>query len=71
PPLRRPPPPRGGRRQRHIEPGSRDQVSLEELANDIAGGTERAALKHELARVRGVDVNELAEGKDLTRSGTE
>ncbi|MDX3800511.1 ATP-binding cassette domain-containing protein [Streptomyces sp. AK04-3B] len=49
---------------------SRDQVSLEELTNHMAGGTELAALKHELAQVRGVDVNELPEEKDLTRSGT-
>ncbi|MEW2047278.1 ATP-binding cassette domain-containing protein [Streptomyces sp. NPDC005476] len=45
---------------------SRDQVSLEELTNHMAGGTELAALKHELAQVRGVDVEELPEEKDLT-----
>ncbi|MFC4503345.1 sugar ABC transporter ATP-binding protein, partial [Streptomyces vulcanius] len=44
---------------------SRDQVSLEELTNHMAGGTELAALKHELAQVRGVDVEELPEAKDL------
>ncbi|MCX4759467.1 ATP-binding cassette domain-containing protein [Streptomyces sp. NBC_01275] len=38
---------------------SRDQVSLEELTNHMAGGAELAALKHELAQVRGVDVEEL------------
>ncbi|MGW0947702.1 sugar ABC transporter ATP-binding protein, partial [Streptomyces sp. NPDC002623] len=41
-------------------------VSLEELTNHMAGGTELAALKHELAQVRGVDVEELPEEKDLT-----
>ncbi|WP_037683019.1 ATP-binding cassette domain-containing protein [Streptomyces griseus] len=45
---------------------SRDQVSLEELTNHMAGGTELAALKHELAQVRGVDVEELPEEQDLT-----
>ncbi|MER6158964.1 ATP-binding cassette domain-containing protein [Streptomyces sp. NPDC001868] len=45
---------------------ARDQVSLEELTNHMAGGTELAALKHELAQVRGVDVEELPEEKDLT-----
>ncbi|MET7652601.1 MULTISPECIES: ATP-binding cassette domain-containing protein [unclassified Streptomyces] len=45
---------------------ARDQVSLEELTNHMAGGTELAALKHELAQVRGVDVDELPEEKDLT-----
>jgi simple sugar transport system ATP-binding protein len=45
---------------------SRDQVSLEELTNHMAGGTELAALKHELAQVRGVDVEELPEEEDLT-----
>ncbi|MEE1831212.1 ATP-binding cassette domain-containing protein [Streptomyces sp. SP17KL33] len=44
----------------------RDQVSLEELTNHMAGGTELAALKHELAQVRGVDVEELPEEGDLT-----
>jgi simple sugar transport system ATP-binding protein len=39
----------------------RDQVSLEELTNHMAGGSELAALKHELAQVRGVDVEELPE----------
>ncbi|TXS40465.1 sugar ABC transporter ATP-binding protein [Streptomyces sp. uw30] len=45
---------------------SRDEVSLEELTNHMAGGTELAALKHELSQVRGVDVEELPEAADLT-----
>ncbi|WP_327745691.1 ATP-binding cassette domain-containing protein [Streptomyces europaeiscabiei] len=45
---------------------ARDQVSLEELTNHMAGGTELAALKHELAQVRGVDVDELPDEADLT-----
>jgi simple sugar transport system ATP-binding protein len=44
----------------------RSEVSLEELTNHMAGGAELAALKHELAQVRGVDVEELPEAKDLT-----
>ncbi|MEU1800694.1 ATP-binding cassette domain-containing protein [Streptomyces sp. NPDC019937] len=40
---------------------TREDVSLEELTNHMAGGTELAALKHELAQVRGVDVEELPE----------
>ncbi|MDX5570739.1 sugar ABC transporter ATP-binding protein, partial [Streptomyces sp. ID05-04B] len=40
--------------------------SLEELTNHMAGGAELAALKHELSQVRGVDVDELPEEKDLT-----
>ncbi|WP_406335768.1 ATP-binding cassette domain-containing protein [Streptomyces sp. NBC_00203] len=40
----------------------RSEVSLEELTNHMAGGAELAALKHELAQVRGVDVEELPEG---------
>ncbi|WP_371575560.1 ATP-binding cassette domain-containing protein [Streptomyces sp. NBC_01314] len=47
---------------------ARDQVSLEELTNHMAGGTELAALKHELAQVRGVDVDELPEEADLSAS---
>ncbi|GGK60768.1 ATP-binding cassette domain-containing protein [Streptomyces flaveus] len=43
----------------------RSQVSLEELTNHMAGGAELAALKHELAEVRGVDVEELPEEQDL------
>jgi simple sugar transport system ATP-binding protein len=45
---------------------TRDQVSLDELTNHMAGGTELAALKHELSQVRGVDVEELPDEKDLT-----
>ncbi|MER5748391.1 ATP-binding cassette domain-containing protein [Streptomyces sp. NPDC002088] len=44
----------------------RSEVSLEELTNHMAGGAELAALKHELAQVRGVDVEELPEAEDLT-----
>jgi simple sugar transport system ATP-binding protein len=44
----------------------RSEVSLEELTNHMAGGAELAALKHELAQVRGVDVDELPEAGDLT-----
>ncbi|MEV6131874.1 ATP-binding cassette domain-containing protein [Streptomyces violaceusniger] len=40
---------------------AREDVSLEELTNHMAGGAELAALKHELAQVRGVDVDELPE----------
>ena len=45
---------------------ARSEVSLEELTNHMAGGAELAALKHELAQVRGVDVDELPEVEDLT-----
>ncbi|BCL32200.1 ATP-binding cassette domain-containing protein [Streptomyces aurantiacus] len=44
---------------------SRADVTLEELTNHMAGGAELAALKHELAQVRGVDVDELPEEQDL------
>ncbi|MEU2062825.1 ATP-binding cassette domain-containing protein [Streptomyces sp. NPDC013455] len=44
----------------------RGDVGLEELTNHMAGGAELAALKHELAQVRGVDVEELPEEGDLT-----
>ncbi|MBI0299459.1 sugar ABC transporter ATP-binding protein [Streptomyces sp. PRKS01-29] len=40
---------------------AREDVSLEELTNHMAGGAELAALRHELAQVRGVDVDELPE----------
>jgi len=40
---------------------ARDQITLEELTNHMAGGSELAALKHELAQVRGVDVEGLPE----------
>ncbi|MEV6174148.1 ATP-binding cassette domain-containing protein [Streptomyces sp. NPDC051954] len=43
----------------------RSEISLEELTNHMAGGTELAALKHELSQVRGVDVEELPEAEDL------
>ncbi|MEU5299171.1 sugar ABC transporter ATP-binding protein, partial [Streptomyces umbrinus] len=33
--------------------------------NHMAGGAELAALKHELAQVRGVDVEELPEAEEL------
>ncbi|MGW1880262.1 sugar ABC transporter ATP-binding protein, partial [Streptomyces sp. NPDC001975] len=36
-----------------------------ELTNHMAGGTELAALKHELSQVRGVAVEELPEEGDL------
>ncbi|MGW1721100.1 sugar ABC transporter ATP-binding protein, partial [Streptomyces sp. NPDC002156] len=49
---------------------ARSEVSLEELTNHMAGGAELAALKHELAQVRGVDVEELPEVEDLQTSGT-
>ncbi|MFE2215758.1 ATP-binding cassette domain-containing protein [Streptomyces canus] len=45
---------------------ARDQITLEELTNHMAGGAELAALKHELSQVRGVDVEELPEEEDLT-----
>ncbi|MGW2445096.1 ATP-binding cassette domain-containing protein [Streptomyces sp. NPDC001675] len=41
-------------------------ITLEELTNHMAGGAELAALKHELAQVRGVDVDGLPEAEDLT-----
>ncbi|MFD6552108.1 ATP-binding cassette domain-containing protein [Streptomyces sp. NPDC058398] len=43
----------------------RGEVGLEELTDHMAGGTELAALKHELAQVRGVDVQRLPEAEDL------
>ncbi|MFJ6569033.1 ATP-binding cassette domain-containing protein [Streptomyces sp. NPDC091292] len=46
----------------------RSEVSLEELTNHMAGGAELAALKHELAQVRGVDVDRLPEASDLLTS---
>ncbi|POX50150.1 sugar ABC transporter ATP-binding protein [Streptomyces sp. Ru71] len=45
---------------------ARSDVGLEELTNHMAGGAELAALKHELAQVRGVDVEELPEAQDLS-----
>ncbi|MEU5540037.1 ATP-binding cassette domain-containing protein [Streptomyces sp. NPDC020362] len=44
----------------------RSEITLEELTNHMAGGAELTALKHELAQVRGVDVEELPEEEDLT-----
>ncbi|MEW2572133.1 ATP-binding cassette domain-containing protein [Streptomyces sp. NPDC047070] len=44
---------------------ARADVTLEELTNHMAGGAELAALKHELAQVRGVDVAGLPEEQDL------
>ncbi|MEV8547390.1 ATP-binding cassette domain-containing protein [Streptomyces sp. NPDC051572] len=44
----------------------RSEITLEELTNHMAGGTELAALKHELSQVRGVDVEELPDARDLT-----
>ncbi|MFE9355275.1 ATP-binding cassette domain-containing protein [Streptomyces olivaceoviridis] len=44
----------------------RSEIGLEELTNHMAGGAELAALKHELAQVRGVDVEELPEEGDLS-----
>lgn len=48
----------------------RSEITLEELTNHMAGGTELAALKHELSQVRGVDVEELPEEKDLKATVT-
>ncbi|WP_328752119.1 ATP-binding cassette domain-containing protein [Streptomyces sp. NBC_00285] len=45
---------------------SREQITLEELTNHMAGGAELAALKHELSQVRGVDTDALPEEGDLT-----
>ncbi|MEU3255193.1 ATP-binding cassette domain-containing protein [Streptomyces sp. NPDC006997] len=42
----------------------RGDVTLEELTHHMAGGTELAALRHELAQVRGVDVEGLPEVAD-------
>ncbi|TGN79774.1 sugar ABC transporter ATP-binding protein [Streptomyces bauhiniae] len=38
---------------------ARGDITLEDLTNHMSGGAELAALKHELAQVRGVDVAEL------------
>jgi simple sugar transport system ATP-binding protein len=46
----------------------RSEITLEELTNHMAGGTELAALKHELSQVRGLDINELPEAEDLKAS---
>jgi simple sugar transport system ATP-binding protein len=44
----------------------RSEVSLEELTNHMAGGAELAALKHELAQVRGVETEGLPEASELS-----
>ncbi|MET8076431.1 ATP-binding cassette domain-containing protein [Streptomyces sp. NPDC005303] len=49
---------------------ARDQITLEELTNHMAGGAELAALKHELSQVRGVDTEALPEEDDLTAATT-
>ncbi|MGP3983663.1 ATP-binding cassette domain-containing protein [Streptomyces sp. KR80] len=49
---------------------SRREVSLEELTNHMAGGAELAALKHELAQVRGIDVEELPDESELPAART-
>ncbi|WP_405609125.1 ATP-binding cassette domain-containing protein [Streptomyces sp. NBC_00076] len=49
---------------------SRDEVSLDELTNHMAGGAELVALKHELSAVRGVDVDELPGEDDLPTPAT-
>ncbi|MEU4148837.1 ATP-binding cassette domain-containing protein [Streptomyces sp. NPDC026659] len=41
---------------------ARGDITLEELTNHMAGGAELAALRHELAQVRGVDVEGLPAG---------
>ncbi|WRZ94712.1 ATP-binding cassette domain-containing protein [Streptomyces sp. NBC_01007] len=43
----------------------RGEIGLEELTDHMAGGAELAALKHELAQVRGVDVEKLPDSEDL------
>ncbi|MEV5532005.1 sugar ABC transporter ATP-binding protein, partial [Streptomyces prunicolor] len=43
----------------------RSEITLEELTNHMAGGTELAALKHELSQVRGLDVDELPDENAL------
>ncbi|MEU1137923.1 ATP-binding cassette domain-containing protein [Streptomyces sp. NPDC005885] len=48
----------------------RSAITLEELTNHMAGGSELAALKHELSQVRGVDVEELPEEADLKAPAT-
>ncbi|MFJ9353112.1 ATP-binding cassette domain-containing protein [Streptomyces mirabilis] len=48
----------------------RSEITLEELTNHMAGGTELAALKHELSQVRGVDVEQLPEETDLKASAS-
>ncbi|MFF3162092.1 ATP-binding cassette domain-containing protein [Streptomyces sp. NPDC003273] len=45
---------------------ARAEITVEELTDHMAGGAELAVLKHELAQVRGVDVDGLPEAEDLT-----
>ncbi|MEU1475438.1 ATP-binding cassette domain-containing protein [Streptomyces sp. NPDC001668] len=49
---------------------SREQITLEELTNHMAGGAELAALKHELSQVRGLDTEALPEEDALTVTTT-
>ncbi|WP_333778390.1 ATP-binding cassette domain-containing protein [Streptomyces sp. IBSBF 3136] len=49
---------------------ARGEITLEELTDRMAGGAELAALKHELAQVRGVDVEELPGEADLGTPAT-
>ncbi|TGB14742.1 ATP-binding cassette domain-containing protein [Streptomyces sp. MZ04] len=49
---------------------SRDQVTLDELTHHMAGGAELAALKHELAQVQGIDVEELPEESTSLRAAS-
>ncbi|WP_445525323.1 ATP-binding cassette domain-containing protein [Streptomyces cyslabdanicus] len=46
----------------------RSEIGLEELTHHMAGGTELAALRHELSQVRGVGTEELPEAEDLAPS---
>ncbi|MET8944977.1 ATP-binding cassette domain-containing protein [Streptomyces sp. NPDC004542] len=48
----------------------RSEVTLEDLTHHMAGGAELAALKHELAQVGGVDIEELPGNEDVTAPGT-
>jgi simple sugar transport system ATP-binding protein len=50
---------------------ARSEVTLEELTNHMAGGAELAALKHELAQVRGVDVEGLPELDEIAAADTQ
>jgi simple sugar transport system ATP-binding protein len=47
---------------------AREKVTLEQLTDHMAGGTELAALKHELAQVSGVDTGALPDGGDRPAS---
>ncbi|MBV2354884.1 ATP-binding cassette domain-containing protein [Streptomyces sp. J2-1] len=48
---------------------ARSAITLEALTNHMAGGAELASLKHELAQVRGVDVDELPDTGTLDGGG--